>query len=166
MKVCVWTAPAGVGWILWICASGVSGVVLRTLATRGRKREGPTPQGVGGMERSGRSEGQYRLRPPSKTTALCVGGMERSGRTEGQYTLRPRQATETTKRKVAGCAHGGSQLTRNTVGGSLREARWEAARAKHGGRQLARNTVGGSSCEARWETGRTNTIRRLTAETK
>lgn len=39
-----------------------SGVVLRTLATRGRKREGPTPQGVGGMERSGRSEGQYRLR--------------------------------------------------------------------------------------------------------
>ena len=32
------------GWILWICARGVSGVVLRTLATRGRKRAGPTSE--------------------------------------------------------------------------------------------------------------------------
>jgi len=32
------------GWILWICAWAVSGVVLRTLATRGRKRAGPTSE--------------------------------------------------------------------------------------------------------------------------
>ena len=44
MKVCVWTVLAGMGWLLWIYAWVVSGVVLRTLATRGRKRAGPTPQ--------------------------------------------------------------------------------------------------------------------------
>ena len=44
MKVCVWTVLAGMGWLLWIYAWVVSGVVLRTLATRGRKRAGPTSE--------------------------------------------------------------------------------------------------------------------------
>ena len=58
-----------------------SGVALRTLATRGRKREGPTPQGVGGMERSGRSEGQYPLAVPLfEHTAPPWRGDEGNGR--------------------------------------------------------------------------------------
>ena len=39
--VCGWTVLAGMGWLLWIYAWAASGVVLRTLATRGRKREAP-----------------------------------------------------------------------------------------------------------------------------
>ena len=42
--VCGWTVLAGMGWLLWIYAWVVSGVVLRTLATRGRKRAGPTSE--------------------------------------------------------------------------------------------------------------------------
>ena len=42
--VCGWTVLAGMGWLLWIYAWVISCVVLRTLATRGRKRAGPTSE--------------------------------------------------------------------------------------------------------------------------
>ena len=70
-----------------------SGVVLRTLATRGRKREAPRRQAWGdGAKR------KVRRTMPLANTALAMkkegamllrrGGMERSGRSEGQYRLR------------------------------------------------------------------------------
>ena len=61
--VCGWTVLAGMGWLLWIYAWVVSGVVLRTLATRGRKRAGPTSEA--------QWEGWSEAEGPKDNTAYC-----------------------------------------------------------------------------------------------
>ena len=165
---------AGMGWLLWIYAWVVSGVVLRTLATRGRKRAGPTPQVWEGCSAAEGPKDNTACDHPAKQQLCAWGdGAKRKVRRTIHFTATPSyrnneaQSSRARARwETARAKHGGRQLARNTVGGSSREARWESGRTEHGGRQLARNTVVGSSREARWETGRTNTIRRLTAETK
>ena len=115
----------------------VSGVVLRTLATRGRKRAGPTPQVWEGCSAAEGPKDNTACDHPAKQQ-LCAWG-------------------DGAKRKVRRTIHfTATPSYRNNEAQSSRVcARWESACAKHGGRQLARSTVGSSSCETRWETGRT-----------
>ena len=67
----------------------VSGVALRTLATRGRKRAGPTSEAPweGWSEAEG-PKGNTACDHPAKQQLCAWGGMEQSGRSEGQYRLR------------------------------------------------------------------------------